>query len=304
MGFKIASMDEAYKGEKDMAGGANFFTPAAGKGPKDWGTTRVRILPPRDDHPLGHYYFPVAVHSIEGAGRPVWCPAKNANQFCPACALAAETQRTQGRLAASGMWASWRALVNVVRLNDDGSVPDDVEVQVWAMPKTKIFDVLQAKLRELKAKGQPDDPTHPLEGRDIWVRRKGAGKESTEYEIAPDRDVSELDDKIIDLLDSSMYDLPFVYSQESAENITGYLTGEPAAGATPRIAAAKVASPWDDTAPAIEGEVREIPAVVSAAAPSTPFDADEDDEDGEDPQPSGAVIGSAKDRLKASLGVV
>lgn len=296
MGFKVASMDEAYKGEKEMQGGANFFTPAAGKGKNDWGVTRLRILPPRDDHPFGHYYFPVAVHSIESAGRPVWCPAKNANQFCPACALAAETQRTQGKDAANGMWASWRAVVNVVQLNNDGSVPDDAEIQVWAMPKTKVFDVLQAKLRELKAKGEPDDPTHPLQGRDIWVRRKGSGRQ-TDYEVQIEPTVSELDDKIIDMFDDNAYDLPTVYSAESPEQITGYLTGEAPASSNRQLASAKVQSPWED-ANTVEGEVREIPAPKA----STPFD-DEEEEDGEDPQPSGAVIGNAKERLRASLNI-
>lgn len=303
MAYKSASVEESEEGMNRVGGKIPFLTIPGGTPPK-WKTTRLRILPPRDDHPDNTYYFWVATHGkLPGSNRPVLCPQKMYDEFCPACDIGNKLWNEGRKDDARKFFASWRAMTNVIVLNHDGTLPDDgPAVKVWGIPKGVMED-LQSKLKELPKSKR--DITDPIAGYDILVRRKGTGLDGgkdTTYEInvAPDAtDLSALGDEVIDLLDK-MIALDTIYERSTGDNITGLLQPPKTVG---RLAA-PAADPWDE-----DEDEDGVPAVDASY---TVVDADAEPEKTpaksrvRTPAPSAKPANenqqAARDRLMAKLG--
>ena len=298
MSYKAVSVDETEDGMSKVRGGVPFWTVPGAPEPQ-WKTSYVRVLPPRDDHPDNTYYFWVATHgNLPGGTRPVLCPAKMFDEPCPACALANSLWNAGNKTDARKFFASWRAMVNIIVLNKDGSLPDDAEVKVWGMPKG-VMESLQAKLKE-RPKSERDI-ANPIGGYNIKVRRTGTGKnngQDTKYEIDPMDTPSDLPDDAIDLLDN-MIALDQIYARVNDTLIAGLL-------AAPKTESKKLASPpsnvWDDDedeeeSNAIESSYRVIDEEEDEApAPPPPPRRDKP----ADPRKAEAQS-SARDRLMAKL---
>lgn len=303
MAYKAASVDASEEGMNRVGGKIPFLTIPGGT-PPQWKTTRLRIYPPRDDHPDDTYYFWVATHGkLPGANRPILCPQKMYDEFCPACEIGNKLWNEGRKEDARPFFASWRAMVNVVVLNRDGTLPDDASIKVWGIPKGVMED-LQAKLKELPKNKR--DITNPIGGYDILVRRKGTGLDGgkdTTYEIntVPDpSDLSDLGDAAIDFLDQ-MIALDTIYERSSGERVAGLLEAPKTVG-TPRLAA-PVVDPWDEddednnvveaNYTVVDADAEPAPAPAAKAAPRAPA---------KSAKPANANQQEARDRLLAKLG--
>lgn len=276
--FKVTNMDESENKRDSIKGGVPFLTIPGKEG--EWVFTRIRILPVREDHPDDTFFHYVATHgNIPGAGHPIYCPAKNDNGYCPACVIADQAYK-RGDKDTSGEWyAGWKALMNVVVLNKDGSWPDDAEIKVWGISRELLLD-LQAKAKAVRDAGEPEryDFTHPFTGSDVIVSRMGTGRRNTKYGIAIAPVSSEIPSDKYGLFDT-LIDLPRVYRQQDGESIQRLIDGPQSGG--------KV---FDDTLPAlgeggvIDAEYTAIPevadedAALAAMFAEAALDADEEDD--------------------------
>lgn len=189
--FQETDMQEVERGMAEISG-SPFWKPPAGA-PGKYKTSRIRILPPRADASKPKYFYWVAVHNIPGAGRAVPCPAKMEDQPCAACQKASllwsraeaakEPKNGPIRNEARKFFLSWKALVNIVVLNNDGSVPDDAQIIPWQMSKT-LMEALKAKV-DAREDPKERNITHSVHGYDIKLQRIGTGLEDTKYEINP-----------------------------------------------------------------------------------------------------------------------
>ena len=221
MGYKEADPEESIAGRDEVSSGIPFFTPKAGERGK-FLATRVRILPPRDDHPNNKFYQWVAVHGQVGSlGRPILCPYRMHDEACPVCAESQRLRRQGLEDDAIELSAKWRGMVNVIKLEADGSVEDDPQILVWGMPKGVLEDLL-GKMEELPKRER--NITSPTSGRDVIIRRKGAGKK-TRYEIELVKEASELDEDAIEFLNEGLHDLTTIYPKIEFVKIAGLLAG-------------------------------------------------------------------------------
>lgn len=320
MGYKEADMDESIAERDRVRSGVPFWTVPTGKKPGAFAATRIRILPPRDDHPSNTFYYWAAVHgNLPGSERPVLCPNRMFDETCPACVEANNLQRQGFKDDARELFPSWKALVNVVVLDDDGNIPDDAEPLVWSMPKGVMEDLI-SKIEELP-KAQRNI-TSPKSGRDIIIRRKGKGAKDTKYEVHLG-DAGEFDES--DIFDA-MHFLPDVYPKVAGVRITGLLTAAPP----------QLSDPFGDDDDTVTGDYREVgdddesddepepepvvrrrrastPPVESSPPPTTRRRAparreepeeDDDDGDDDDPEPdteSQDKVAAARARLQRAL---
>lgn len=307
MGFKEADPEASRAGLAETKGsGIPFWTPPAGEAGKAK-TTRIRILPPRDDHPDNKYYFWVATHgNLPGARGPVRCPQKNDNLPCPACEIGNDLWQANRREDARKWFSSWRGLVNIIVLNAEGEVPSDPKVQVWGVPKTLLTDELEEKIAELP-EGKRNIASL-LAGRDVFVRRRGKDVQDTKYEIAlaPNATAFLADNPdLLEKLGEEMIFLPSVYPATSELDISGLLEAKPRGALPPHV------DPFDDDT--VEGVFAEVlpavPETYEAPAPTKsapPFGDDDDDEDAAPPAaPAGTVskeVSEARRRLAQRLG--
>lgn len=301
MAYKTASVDETEEGMGKVRSGIPFWTVPGAPEP-NWKTSYVRILPPRDDHPDNTYYFWVATHgNLPGGTRPVLCPSKMFDEPCPACALGNTLWNAGNKNDARKFFASWRAMVNIVVLNKDGSLPEDAEVKVWGMPKG-VMESLQAKLKE-RPKSQRDI-SNPIGGYTIRVRRQGTGKnngQDTSYEIEPMENPSDLPDDAVDLLDN-MIALDKIYVRATGSQIDGLLEAPKTEGkkqiAPPTNVWADDDEEEDEKNAPIESSYRLIDDEEDEAPPPPPRPRSADKP--ADPRKAEAQQ-SARDRLQAKL---
>lgn len=262
--------------------------------PPAWKTTRLRMLPPPDTHPDDTYFFWAAVHgNLPGSKFPVLCPAKMYNQPCPACDLGNELWNSGKKTEAYKYFASWRALVNVVILNKDGSTPDDVKVGLWGVPRS-TFEDLDAKIKELPKNER--NITDPMEGRDIIVRRKGSKVEDTKYEIAPADTSTALSDEVMDLLleDGKLVELHTVYKPTTTQQVKLLLAAPSTEGEeTPRRRALPQGDTFFDDEEEDENTVEGTYTVV--------VEEDEEEEAPPPPPKRGAAKSEAEQAAQAKL---
>ena len=233
-----------------------LFKPKSGERGK-FADNWIRILPIREDNPYEEFYYWAAVHFPPGqGGLPFLCgrkmfdayPEGGYNAACPACDAAVFGPDGEGG-------ARWYAVMNVVALNDDGE-PEDGQVLIWACPRTVLNDLLG------EIEGLPEgqqDITDPKTGLAVRVRRKGAGKKDTRYEISLADQAIPLDDP--DELCEGLHDITNTYRVLEPSRVSALLgegsdlfEGEEGAapGGKPRLKAA------DDDEEAAEGEFREV----------------------------------------------
>lgn len=334
--FKLANPEESMA--KKVKSGTPFFTPPGKEG--EYTASRVRILPPRIDHPDGAYFWFVATHGdVPNAQRPVYCPAKNdsgGGSWCPMCDVSQQF-RKQGQEKQSLKYSSsWRVLVNVLPLNLDGSLPKDAQVKVWGF-SNKMLEKLKAKISQMVQidPSRNIDISHPLLGTDVIINRIGTGTTNTEYELALAPTSTELAPEAIPLL-NKMIDLTAVYEPMTGAAIKAIMENKegsadrpfddddepnlalPTQEVTPAIPApAPVPTPPSPAVPVIEGEVREIPtapapgpvsdpqaelqAMFAAARTADPAEAAAP-EAGDTAVPDGVAM-SARDELARQLGL-
>ena len=308
MAFKTADPEASTAGVNETKSGIPFWTPPAGEGGK-WKNSRIRILPPRDDHPDNKYYHWIATHgNLPGARGPVRCPQKNDNLPCPACVIGNDLWQANRKEDARKWFSSWRGFVNIVVLNANGDV-EDPTVKVWGMPKTLLEEDLDGpngKISELPKAER--DITSLTTGRDVFVRRKGKEAKDTRYEVslAPDASpflvgVSDADGLVIDKIAEACVFLPDIYPRVDQTQISGLLE----AGSRPALPPENDPFADDDDGDVVDGEFKSIPAVPETY---NPFPDNDDDEDEEDAAPAPATTGVSKEvsearkRLQARLG--
>ena len=325
MPMKKANADESLRG-KDEVAGSFFWTPPAGDNGK-FRTTRIRILPPHEDNPDNKFYSWAAVHgSLPGVKRAVRCPAKMDDGVCPACDFGNEQWQANKKEVARKFFSSWKALVNIIVLDADGNAPEGAQVKVWSIAKGTAEELLNLIEELPKAERDITDVAY---GRDVFIRRKGAGPEDTKYEIRLAEGASPLADETIEMADKELFLLTNVYKRDDAEKIEGYMT----AGARPKMLAPVTSDPFadDDEEEVIKAEYRVMPEpeeeedddeeevivqtpppprstvvkresrAADAAERDTPFDADDDDDDDEAPAPLTTAQSEAKAKLMARL---
>ena len=278
--YQEADVEESHAGLKEASFGVKFWTPAGVNG--KWTPSRVRICPPRKDHKDKKYYHWVAVHgNLPGVGRPVLCPARMYEEPCMACDMGRKAWQVGDKEAAAELGAGFKALVNVIPLNDDGSLPEDASIKVWSMPK-QVLELIEDEVAELD-RGERNI-TSPLSGRDVIVGRKGTqakGANKTEYKVklAPP---SEMAPEMLARL-NEMVLLTDVYKRRSSEEIRGIMTGE--VESFPQLTARVENDPWGDDAPVktskpdvLEGIFEEV-KVKAPKEDTTPWDEDEEEDD-------------------------
>lgn len=159
--------------------GANYLTLKEGD-------NVVRFLPP----PVGskspflvtyeHYIKPVTGDAVSFA-----CPRMMAKQPCPVCekskALGSRNNKVD-KEAARELQPRRRVFANVIDRTDQEAGPK-------ILGFGKMIQEALVSIRQNKAKG--GDFTHPLEGFDIIIERKGSGL-ATKYGVSAARDDSEL----------------------------------------------------------------------------------------------------------------
>lgn len=316
MPMKKANADESLRG-KDEVAGSFFWTPPAGENGK-FRTTRIRILPPHEDNPDNKFYSWNAVHgSLPGVKRAVRCPAKMDDSPCPACDHGNELWQANKKDEARKFFSSWKALTNIIVLDAEGNAPDGAQVKVWSIAKGTMEELLNL-IEELPKTER--DITDVSYGRDVFIRRKGAGPEDTKYEIRLAEAASPLEDDLITMADKELFLLTTVYKKE-AEKIEGFMT----AGARPRMLAAPTKDPFadddDEEDTSIKAEYRVVPEeeddddeeVVQTPPPprtprvrtpapvereTTPFDIEDDDDEEAD---APATLTDAQQDAKAKL---
>lgn len=225
-GYRKANVDASAKGMDRIKGGVPFWKPPAGTGEK-FKTTRLRILPPREDHPDDTYYFWVALHgNLPGAGRPILCPKKMNGDPCSACDYGNVLWNAGNKDAARDFFSSWRACVNMVALNADGSCPEDATIIPWAISK-ETFTSLDSKLGE-RPKAQRDI-TDVENGYDVLLARKGTDAQHTKYEIRCVDTASPVADEILAMMDETddhateLWPLDRLYPTTDSEKIRAFL---------------------------------------------------------------------------------
>lgn len=281
--WQDADIDDSIAGKADISFGVPFYTPAPSEDAKKWRRNRVRILPPRADHvdlngqPSARFYLWVATHYIEEANRYVLCPNRNFEEnSCPQCHEANSLNAQGFKDDAKKLWPNWKAIVNVIDLNPDGTLKGDEgdkpQVKVWAISKTLAEELLD-NIADLPKEAR--NITHPINGRDVIVKRQGKG-EYSKYQWADEfPDPSPLAAEAMAVL-GTMHKLAEVYPRLTAERITALLTA-PAASSDPF-------DDDEDDDDAIVGEVRELPE-PKAARKAKPAPEPEEDEDEDDDSP-------------------
>jgi hypothetical protein len=205
------------------------------------GRTRLRILPPPEGKKSPFQI--VYMHYIKVAGEkrpymfvcPSRTPKRGEKKHCAACEKS-EEYKASGNPADKNLGYAWqpkrRVYCNVIKKGSEidpntGEKTSNAiigDASVWAFGP-QVHDQLVA-LRE-----NPDDPidfTHPEEGFDIIIRRKGTGAEDTEYKITVPRDPSYLanDVEIMNDLILDQRNLKQYTALSSDEDILLALDGE------------------------------------------------------------------------------
>ena len=234
MAFKKTIEDDADAGMESVKGSKTWSPPAGENGA--WKKTRVRILPARSDHPHNYFWNWYPIHgNLPGAGRGIICPAKDKDEECPACEVGNQLWNAGKKEQARKFFSSWRAAMNILVLNRDGSVPDGTFDEKGNLYPTaiKIYVPGKENLENLRAliKSEIDDKglrdiTDPETGRDVFIRRKGTDAKTTRYEISMAETVSALDADVLEALEadeSLLHDLTKVFATVATERIAGFL---------------------------------------------------------------------------------
>lgn len=237
--YKKASAVESREGIKDVQSGPPFLKLEAGKGKrakKNW----IYILPPREDHPNDRWYLWQKLHfSVGPNNRTVMC-LQQYDAFCPICAEVDRLKREGYEEESKEMRAKWRALVNVVLLNEKNEIVDD-EIKVWTTGRD-LIDAITDFTNDLPE--DLADISDPFTGRAAFIERVGTGQRDTRYtagidegdDPAPFRDCFKSDEDMDEFLEK-LYDLTAVYERIEPAKLTGLLTD----GGTP----------WEEEKPAI-----------------------------------------------------
>lgn len=324
--WQEGDIDDAIAGKSEVSfSSIPFWSPTPSDSHTKWRKNYIRILPPRADHqdfsgnPSSRFYLWEAIHYLRASKRYVLCPDRNFNEdgTCPICNEGRRLADAGLKDDARDFWPTWRALVNVLELNSDGSlkVEDDASdpvVKVWSMPKS-LAEALLDTLPDFPKEFQ--NIASPNVGRNLIVKakKKDATKNSFVEFSWPDEfpEPSKLPQEGIALLKAgAMHALYEIHPKLELPKIVALLAGPE-----------KQADPFDtgddeedDEDEVIQGEVRELPAPKAEKAPKAApaaAPADDDDEEEEAAAPSapapkkGAAtdpaVEEARKRLQASL---
>lgn len=218
MPIKATDIDQSQKGAEEIRSGIPFWTPPAGE--KEWKETLVRVFPPREDHVDNKYYHWLPTHgNLPGAGRPVLCPKKMNDDPCPACDMGNVLWNEGNKEAARKFFSSWRAFVNMVVLNRDGTLPEDATVKVWGIPKQFFEDHFLPKTSSLPRESR--DFTAVKGGRNILIGRKGKSAKDTKYDLVF-KEPSDWPEAMEELVEELTF-LPNIYATPTSKEIRGLL---------------------------------------------------------------------------------
>ena len=277
--WKDVDIEDSIAHKDDVRSGVPFLTLEPGKNGK-FKKTYLRIMPPRADFPKDTFYLWQKVHfiSANGVRRSVLCTEPDTGA-CRICTHANELTRNGMKSQADELYGRWRGLVNVVEVDAEGNVPEDGKVVVWAAPKETLTNLLN-DVADLKKSRK--NIHNPETGSDVWVRRKGKGREDTAYEVGVVDTSSVFNGGNFDLLED-MHDLTMVYPVLEDHKIAGLL--------------APAKDPFSEDDEVIEGEVRPI----RDTRRQLPAGRDDDDDDeGEDEAPKESSRNSTSSGRKST----
>ncbi len=182
------------------------------------GKTVVRFLPPAKGERVP--FKTVWEHNIELPGNKVSfaCPRNNFKQACPACAQESALMAQGLEERAKGFKAKKRHYANVIVRGEE-----DMGPRILGFGYS-IEEDLMAYRRDAGV-----NFSHPIDGVDIIISRKGTGQFDTEYKVMLDpkgpRPLAESDEKMGELAEA-MYDLNAVTRQKTAAQIVELLQGK------------------------------------------------------------------------------
>ncbi len=212
--------DDILGGMKAPSRGFNFWKPKVG-------TNRVRIIPAHEDavdstgKSTTRWYEWIALHSnLPGVGRPIYCPQKMDDKPCAACAIAAEHYRRNDKDGARPYASTWRALINLVEMDEDGELAEDAEIKTWAAPRELIETNLRGVIAKLKTADR--NIVHPLTGRDVFIDRTGTSAKKTRYAVSL-AEQTEWSEDLMALVDEGFTLLSDVYPPIESSKIVGLL---------------------------------------------------------------------------------
>jgi hypothetical protein len=185
--------------------------------------------------------------SIDGSGTPfkkVWqhfiklpgmergvsfaCPRKHSRRYCPSCVKASELRKSGSKLdrdVAGELTASYRVYANAIHRLGGGNASG---------PHTLAFGKsIHEQLNDLKRSKHGGNFSHPINGYDIIVTRKGTGL-NTEYKVDASREDSQLSESVEQMNDwiTGQNDLSHYAIAPEREELESMLTGVfPDAGA-------------------------------------------------------------------------
>lgn len=238
MPYKVSDPVANKEHAKDNRQGPDWLKLESGKNGRSK-KTWIRILPVLDTHPTDTFFLWVKVHfGVGQQNRSVACLTPY-DQFCPLCEEAQRIEATGVKREDVQIRAKYRCIMNVMEYNEDGSAEE--KVKVWSVGSDTFGSV------DDKTEGYAvDDPEN---GYDIWVERRGKDRDDTRYSVGLAEAPSPLlGGDFADLLDN-LYDLTKVYEPLDTERLVLLLQG---GGRT---------DPWEDEAPVIEGDYREVPSL-------------------------------------------
>lgn len=300
--YQEADVEESHVGLKEASFGVSFWTPKGENG--EWTTSRVRICPPRIDHKDKKYYFWVALHgNLPGVGHPVACPQRMFEEPCAACDASRQFYNANDKESGGALASNFKALVNVIPLMADGSLPEDPRIKVWSMPK-QVLEALEDEIAQLDRSER--NISSPITGRDVFVRRKGTqakGTNKTEYKVKLAPASTPMAPEMLARL-NEMTLLTDVYKKRSSAEIRTLMLGESVEMGNLLPVGKEEADPWDEVESTV-GEFKEIKeekkVVVEDNDPPWGDDDDDDDVKTEPKEDEKARINAERAKLLAKL---
>lgn len=218
MGYKKIDVKATLASKDNLGGGVPFLTIGAGK--RVW----LRILPPREDHPNDTFFLAVPLHYEVGRNKAIVpCLLKLRGAYCPVCEYNSQVAKRTGKESEN---ATTRCLMNVVVLDEEGN-PQEEKVNVWTAPQRAVTDLLD-EMADLPEKQQ--DITDLKKGRDIWIKRRGSGKNKTTWKAGLHDEASAFP---MPELAEQAFDLSKIFPERDEETMINLLTGGSARGEDP-----------------------------------------------------------------------
>jgi len=211
--FETYTTEAAEEDEKLLSAGADFLKLKEGR-------TIVRFLPAPKGGKVFHVYWQHFIEKPDGSTASFACPNRPGRQPCPVCEYAQKLHNSGNAIdqkTAKKYWPRKRILANVIDRKGDTE-----KVYALGMPPS-IYDKL-IKIRKNEDFG--GDFSHPMDGFDICIERKGTGMRDTEYTVIPSKKNSKLAKTVDEMneLIQSQTDLTAYTRVLGYDEIQGFLT--------------------------------------------------------------------------------